>query len=96
MKRSSAAIICRAIFGSIYASDIFLRLKPVYHHFMAAAAATQAKVRPSTQNKPLLAAAGMGLLHGKGVPHLNIHGHSPFMASQYCLAACSTLLGPYS
>ena len=79
-----------------HGSNIFFDFKSGGHYFMAAAHTPQAKIRPGSQNLPAEAAAGMGLFHEQYVIDPNIHTYFPLMASQYALAACSVLLGPYS
>lgn len=63
---------------------------------MTAGQAFQAKIRAGAKHLPAITAAGMGLFHYQNIIQTNIHGYFPLMASQYCFAACSTLLGPYS
>jgi hypothetical protein len=63
---------------------------------MAAAQTPQPQICPSPQHQPPLITAGMGLFHRQNIAYLNIHAHFPLIVSQYCFAACSSLLGPYS
>ena len=77
-------------------TDIFLRLEPGGHQFVTAAQALEPEIRTGAQHLPTLLPTGMGLLHNQNIVQLNIHAYLPLMASQYCFAACSSLLGPYS
>ena len=63
---------------------------------MATPQTAQAEIRPRSQHKPPFFSAGVRLFHNQNIMYLNIHDYTPLMASQYCLAACSSLLGPYS
>jgi len=62
---------------------------------MATTQTPQAKICAGSQNQPLLFPTRMGLFHHQYISQSNIHAYFPFIASQYCLAACSSLLLPY-
>jgi hypothetical protein len=93
---SVAGWLCRDFFRTLDGTDVPLGFTTRHHHFMAAPQTADAKIRSGAKHQKALVTTGMRLFHGQNIAQLNIHDHSPLILSQYCLAACSSLLTPYS
>ena len=92
---SSITTMCFMLFlGMLHILDILLCLMPLDHDLVAAAQAFEPEVCAGAQDLPPLFTAGMGFFHHQDILQSNVHYF--LIPSQYCFAACSTLLDPYS